>query len=146
LWKAGDVVQVLLPMHNSIEHLPNVPSYIAIMHGPILLGAKTGTEDLKGLLADDGRWGQIASGQKLPVDKAPIIIEDDISKIAEELVPVKDKPLTFTSPGLKMINPINVVFEPFYRIHDARYMMYWMSLTNAQSRSYIDSLAVKDKE
>ena len=37
-----------LPMHNTIEHLPNVPEYIAIMHGPILLGAKTGTEDLKG--------------------------------------------------------------------------------------------------
>lgn len=146
LWKKGDVVQVLLPMHNSIEHLPNVPSYIAIMHGPILLGAKTGTEDLKGLVADDGRWGQIASGQKLPVDKAPIIIEDDISKITDELVPVKDKPLTFTTPGLKMINPINVVLEPFYRIHDARYMMYWMVLTNTQYRSYLDSLVVKEKE
>jgi DUF1680 family protein len=146
LWKKGDVVQVLLPMHNSIEHLPNVPSYIAIMHGPILLGAKTGTEDLKGLVADDGRWGQIASGQKLPVDKAPVIIEEDISKIADELVPVKDKPLTFTTPGLKMINPINVVLEPFYRIHDARYMMYWMALTNKQYRSYLDSLAVQEKE
>jgi hypothetical protein len=146
LWKAGDVVQILLPMHNSVEHLPNVPSYIAIMHGPILLGAKTGTEDLKGLIADDGRWGQIASGQKLPVGKAPIIIEDDISKIAEELVPVKDKPLTFTSPGLKMINPINVVLEPFYRIHDARYMIYWMLLTNTQSRSYLDSLPVLKKD
>ena len=146
LWKKGDVVQVLLPMHNSIEHLPNVPSYIAIMHGPILLGAKTGTEDLKGLIADDGRWGQIASGQKLPVDKAPIIIEDDISKIVDELVPVKDKPLTFTTPELKMINPINVVLEPFYRIHDARYMMYWMAMTNKQYRSYLDSLAVQEKE
>jgi hypothetical protein len=132
-------------MHNSIEHLPNVPSYIAIMHGPILLGTKTGTEDLKGLIADDSRWGHIPGGEKLPVDKAPIIIEDDISKITDELVPIKDKPLTFTVPGLKMINPIKVVLEPFYRIHDARYMMYWMTLTNTQSRSYIDSLAVKRK-
>jgi len=55
LWKAGDVVQILLPMHNSIEHLPNVPTYIAFMHGPILLGAKTGTEDLAGLIAGDSR-------------------------------------------------------------------------------------------
>jgi DUF1680 family protein len=145
LWKKGDVVQVLLPMHNSVEHLPNVPSYIAIMHGPILLGAKTGTEDLKGLIADDGRWGQIPGGRKLPVDKAPIIIEDDISKIADELVPVKDKPLTFTTPMLKMINLVNVVLEPFYRIHDARYMMYWLALTNTQYRSYLDSLAVQQK-
>ena len=63
LWKKGDVVQVLFPMHNSIEHLPNVPYYIAFMHGPILLGAKTGTEDLKGLIADDSRWGQIPGGK-----------------------------------------------------------------------------------
>lgn len=146
LWKKGDVVRVLLPMNNSIEHLPNVPSYIAIMHGPILLGAKTGTEDLKGLIADNSRFGQIPGGQKLPIDKAPVIIEDDISKIPGELVPVKDKPLTFTAPGLNMINPVKVVFEPFFRIHDARYMMYWMSLTNAQSRSYLDSLAVQEKE
>lgn len=146
LWKAGDEIQVLLPMHNSIEHLPNVPSYIAIMHGPILLGAKTGTEDLKGLIADDSRWGHIPGGEKLPVDKAPVIIEDDISKITDELVPIKDKPLTFSVPGLKMINPIKVVLEPFYRIHDARYMMYWMTLTNTQSRSYIDSLAVQEKD
>ena len=145
LWKAGDVIQVLLPMHNSIEHLPNVPAYIAIMHGPILLGAKTGTEDLKGLIADDSRWGHIPSGEKLPVYKAPVIIADDISNIADELVPIKDKPLTFTVPGLKMINPVKVVLEPFYRIHDARYMMYWMTLTNTQSRSYIDSLAVQKK-
>jgi DUF1680 family protein len=145
LWKAGDVVEVLLPMHNSIEQLPNISSYIAIMHGPILLGARTGTEDLKGLIADDSRWGHIANGQKLPIDKAPVIIEDDISKIPGELVPVKDKPLTFTAPGLKMINPVKVVFEPFFRIHDSRYMMYWMHLTNLQSQSYLDSLAVLEK-
>jgi len=146
LWKKGDKVQILLPMHNTVEHLPNVPSYIAIMHGPILLGAKSGTEDLKGLIADDSRWGHIANGQKLPVDQAPIIIEDDISKITAGLLPIKGKPLTFTAPGLKMINPISVVFEPFFRIHDSRYMMYWMSLTNTQSRSYLDSLAVIEKE
>jgi DUF1680 family protein len=145
-WKKGDVVQVFLPMHNSIEHLPNTPAYIAFMHGPILLGAKTGTEDLKGLIADDSRFGQIPGGQKLPIDKAPVIIEDDISRITDELVPVKDKPLTFSASGLKMLNPANVVFEPFYRIHDSRYMMYWLSLTNAQSRSYPDSLAVLERE
>jgi DUF1680 family protein len=145
-WKTGDVVQVLFPMHNSIEHLPNLPSYIAIMHGPILLGVKTGIEDLKGLIADDSRFGQIPGGQKLPIDKAPIIIEDDISKIPGKLVPVKDKPLTFTAPDLNLINPIKVVFEPFFRIHDARYMMYWMSLTNSQYKVYLDSLALQEKE
>jgi len=146
LWKKGDVILVKLPMHNTIEHLPNVPVYIAIMHGPILLAAKTGTEDLKGLIADDSRWAHIASGKRLPVDKAPILIEDNISNITNKLKPVKNEPMTFTVSGLKIVNPVNIVFEPFYKIHDARYMMYWMALTNNQYSSYIDSIAVLEKE
>jgi hypothetical protein len=145
-WSKGDVVEIILPMHTTIEHLPNVPEYVAFMHGPILLAAKTGTEDLAGLLADDGRWGQTASGRRLPLDKAPIIVENDLAGMTEKLVPAKDTPLTFTVPDLKMINPLNVVLEPFFRIHDARYMMYWMALTSTQYQSYLDSLAAVEKE
>jgi len=112
-------------MHNSVEHLPNVPQYIAFLHGPILLGAKTGTEDLKGLIADDGRWGQYAAGEYLPVDKAPILIDDTIQNIGDKLLPVKDKPLNFKL-NVKMINPMELTLEPFYKIHNARYMMYWL--------------------
>lgn len=146
VWKKGDVVQVVLPMHNSIEHLPNVSNYIAIMHGPILLSAKTGTEDLKGLIADDSRWGHIASGKKLPVVQAPIIIEDSIASITSKLKPAPGQPLTFNATQVKMVNPINAVFEPFFKIHDARYMMYWLALTNDQYRSYLDSIATIEKD
>jgi uncharacterized protein len=125
--------------------MPNVPEYIAFMHGPILLGAKTGTEDLKGLVADDGRWGQYSSGEYLPVDKAPILVEDDIQNIGDKLVPVKDKPLNFTL-HVKMINPVELTLEPFYKIHDARYMMYWLVLTNSGYKAYLDSLANIEKE
>ena len=146
VWKKGDVVRVLLPMRNQIEHLPNVPEYIAIMHGPILLAAKTGTEDLQGLVADDGRWGHIASGKRLPVGKAPIIVEDNLASLATKLKPVSGKPLRFTASQIKLINPINVVFEPFFKIHDARYMMYWMALSNTQYRSYLDSVNIAEKQ
>jgi hypothetical protein len=144
-WKKGDVVQIKLPMHNTIEHLPNVPEYIAFMHGPILLGAKTGTEDLKGLIADDGRWGQYSSGEYLPVDKAPILVDEDIQNIGNKLVPVKDKSLNFKL-NVKMINPVELTLEPFYKIHDARYMMYWLALTNSGYKAYLDSLATIEKE
>ena len=146
IWKKGDEVKILLSMHNSIEHLPNVPEYIAILHGPIVLAAKTGTEDMRGLIADDSRWGHIPSGERLPVDKAPIFVEDNISKIAEKLVPEKNKPLTYTIPDIRMINPINIELEPFYKIYDSRYMMYWMALTSKQYKSYIDSLSMIEKE
>lgn len=146
LWKKGDIVQITLPMHTTLEQLPNVPEYVAFLHGPILLGTKTGTEDLKGLLADTGRWSQNASGTRLPIDKAPIIIEDKLSKITGKLVPVKGRSLTFTAPKLKMVNPFDVIFEPFYNIHDSRYMMYWMALSSTQYQSYLDSIAMLEKE
>jgi len=145
-WKKGDVVALTLPMHNTIEQLPNVPEYMAIVHGPIVLAAKTGTEDLKGLIADDGRWAHIASGERLPVDKASIIVEDDLNKITTGLVPVKGKSLTFTFPDLNIINPAPIVLEPFFRIHDARYMLYWMTLSKTLYKNYLDSVALSEKE
>jgi uncharacterized protein len=144
-WKKGDVVMVNLPMHNWYEQLPHVPNYIALMHGPVVLAAKTGTEDLAGLVAGDGRWEHIAHGRRLPIDQAPIIIADDISSIPEKLEPVAGKPLTFTAPGIKMVNPMEVVFEPFFGIHDARYMMYWMALTESGYESHLDSLSLAEK-
>jgi uncharacterized protein len=146
LWKKGDVVTISLPMYNSIEHMPNLPNYIAIMHGPVLLGGKTGREDLQGLVADDGRWAHIASGKKLPIDKAPIIIDDTVDSINVKLKPVPGKPLYFTTTAIKMVNPVDLVFEPFYKIHDARYMIYWMALSNSGYYTYLDSIATAEKQ
>lgn len=145
-WAAGDVVEVLLPMQNTVEHLPHLPAYIAFMHGPILLAAKSGSEDLAGLVADDSRWGHIAGGKRLPIDKAPLLVEDSLAGIAGKLVPVEGTPLVFSFARVTMINPRKVVLEPFNRIHDSRYMMYWMALTGVQYRAYRDSIAAAEKE
>jgi hypothetical protein len=145
-WKKGDVLEITLPMSSRIEHLPNVSNYVAILHGPILLSARTDSEDLRGLVADESRWGHIASGERLPIDKAPIIIEDNVLDLANKLDPVPGKPLTFTASRVTMVNAGNIVLEPFYQIHDSRYMMYWLALTRRQYRSYLDSLAMLEQE
>jgi len=139
-WKKGDVVDINFPMHNSIQYLPNVPQYVAIMHGPILLGMKTGTEDLAGLIADDSRFGQYAGGKKLPVNEAPILINNDIESIASQLKPVDGKPLHFTL-NTKMVNEIRNELQPFFEIHDSRYMIYWLALSENSYKSYLDDLA-----
>lgn len=146
-WKKGDVVDIELPMHNSVVSLPNVPDYVAFMHGPIVLAAKTGTQDLRGLIADDSRWAHIASGKKLPLDKAPIIIADNIDSLINKIIPVEGKDFTFTfSPDVEIINPIKIELEPFYKIHDARYEMYWMVLSRNRYQTYIDSIATEEKQ
>jgi hypothetical protein len=144
-WKKGDVVDITFPMHNSIKYLPNVPQYIALMHGPVLLGMKTGTEDLAHLVADDSRFGQYASGKKLPIDQAPILINNDIDDIANQLQPVAGKPLHFTL-STKMENSIRNEIQPFFEIHDSRYMIYWLALSEKSYKSYLDNLARQEQE
>ena len=125
-WKKGDRLEVSLPMHTTIEAMPNVPEYVAILYGPIVLGAKTGTEDLRGLIADDGRWSHIANGPLEPLDTAPMLA-GKLSDIPQEVTPIEGESLHFRAT--KLIKPdsySDLVLEPFFRIHDARYMMYWL--------------------
>ena len=144
-WKKGDVVDITFPMYNSIKYLPNVPQYIALMHGPILLGMKTGTEDLAHLVADDSRFGQYASGKKLPINEAPILINNSIDDIANQLLPINGKPLHFTLTT-KMENGIHNEIQPFFEIHDARYMIYWLALSEDSYKGYLDGLAKAEQE
>ncbi len=144
-WKKGDVVEVTFPMHNSVKYLPNVPQYIALMHGPILLGMKTGTEDLAHLVADDSRFGQYASGKKLPINEAPILVNDNIDAIAEQITPIDGQPLHFMLKT-KMENSISGILQPFFEIHDSRYMIYWLALTEKTHKDYLERLAREEQE
>ncbi|MFW6290086.1 MAG: DUF6805 domain-containing protein, partial [Mariniphaga sp.] len=56
------------------------------------------------------------------------------------------KPLTYTASALNMINPQELVLEPFYQIHDSRYMMYWMVLSETGYEAYLDSVAETEKK
>ena len=149
-WKKGDVVEVSFPMHNSVKYLPNLTQYVALMHGPIMLAMKTGTEDLAMLIADDSRFGQLAVGKKLPIDQAPILINNDIESIANQLQPVAGKPLHFTLTT-KMVNKPNETnganeLMPFFELHDSRYMMYWLALSEDNYQGYLDNLAKQEQE
>lgn len=124
-WQKGDKIEVSLPMHTAIEAMPNVPDYVAFLYGPIVLGAKTSTEGLQGLVADDGRWSHVANGPLLPLETAPMLV-GKLSEIAQKLTPIAGESLHFKAK--EIIQPASssdLVLEPFFRIHDARYMMYW---------------------
>jgi DUF1680 family protein len=144
-WKKGDVVDITFPMHNSVKYLPNLPQYIALMHGPIMLAMKTGTEDLVRLIADDSRFGQLAVGKKLPVDQAPILINNNLEDIANQLHPIAGKPLHFTLTT-RMENEIRNELMPFFELHDSRYMMYWLALSENSYKGYLDNLAKREQE
>jgi DUF1680 family protein len=143
IWNDGDTVDIQLPMHTSIEEMPHLPSYISIMHGPVLLGAKTGNEYLNGLIAGEDRWAHIANGPLLSLSDAPFIVGEraDILQRLSRMKPLEGQPLAFSDSVLFTREADKgLTLEPFFRIHDSRYMMYWLSMTEKEYLRQKDEL------
>ena len=147
VWNAGDKIDINFPMHMSMEAMPNVPEYVAFLYGPILLGAKTGSEGLDGLIADDGRWAHIANGPLEPLNTAPTV-EGKTDTLLSKFIKVDQDQLAFTAPTLFPDQPQykKLVFEPFARIHNSRYMMYWLTLSPDEYNVVMSELASGEKE
>ena len=148
-WKNGDEVEIHLPMHASLEQMPNVPDYLSILYGPVLLGTRTGTEDLKGLVADDSRWGHIASGTLLPLSNAPVMVgeTEELEDKLNRMQPAEGGPLHFTCTDVFHPEQYDrLVLEPFAGIHDSRYSVYFHRMSAAEYQSEQDKLAQQEKE
>lgn len=144
-WRDGDHVDIDLPMRTAVERLPDGSNYVAVLHGPVVLAAKTGVENVEGLLAGDARMGHISPGAYLPLDEAPMLV-GEVEKILAEIRPVEGKPLTFTAAGLirpKEFQTIELV--PFFRVHDARYMLYWRTVSPEKYSEVAASLATSEQ-
>lgn len=124
-WVNGDAVEVKLPMHISSVGLPDGSNNYALEYGPLVLGTKTGDQDLKGLFADASRGGHIASGKKIPLSETPIFLTDskDID-LAEAVFKAGDALKFHVKDILYSEKSDMLIFEPFYQIHDSRYAVY----------------------
>jgi DUF1680 family protein len=128
-WKKGDKISVTMPMRTTVEQMPGGAEYVAVLHGPIVLAAKTGAGDLTGLYADDSRGGHVANGKKYPVQNMPLFVSTN-TNIAQQIKAVPGKNFTYTASEL--IYPANarsLELIPFFRLHDARYVIYWRQLS-----------------
>ncbi len=126
-----------MPMTFSVESAPYVNNYVSVLYGPVLLAAKTGNENLTGLVADDSRWGHIAHGRLMPLDSAPMLVANK-NDIPHKIKPASDnKPLHFNAGDIILPATFkNLTLEPFYQVHDARYIMYW-NLTSPEAYNKI---------
>ncbi|WP_175414836.1 glycoside hydrolase family 127 protein [Nibricoccus aquaticus] len=144
-WHDGDRVEIILPMRTTLERLPDGSDYAAILHGPIVLAAKTGTESLDGLRADDSRMGHVAPGPYLPLDSAPTLVGNE-KTFASKITPVPGKSLTFTARELlRPDNYRDLQLVPFSRIHDARYLTYFRVATPERYTELTAQLAAEEK-
>jgi DUF1680 family protein len=146
-WSDGDRVEVELPMHTRVEPLFADHDWVALMHGPLLLAARTGEEDLDGLVADDGRGSHIAPGPYLPMDGAPMLVGAR-DALASHVRPVPGAPpLTFEADALlRPASARGLRLEPFFRIHDARYACYWRTTTEAGYPAVLAAFEAAERE
>lgn len=123
-WQSGDIVTLRLPMHMQTEFLPDSSGWVSFVRGPIVLAAATDTTGLQGLFADGSRMGHVAGGALRSLDDAPMVVADR-DKIAGSFA-ARKAPFTFTAPALFYQSQYkNLVLQPFYTIHNSRYVIYF---------------------
>jgi len=129
-WNDGDRIEVSLPMRTTIERLPDGSDWVAIKHGPIVLASPWGENDMPNLYADSSRMGHVASGPMAPLDSIPVILSTGEALPRHVVADPQAGPLHFRLVGVvEPAAPKGVSLEPFFRLHDQRYQMYWQLTT-----------------
>jgi DUF1680 family protein len=137
-WRAGDEVAVTLPMTTRLEPLPDGSDWYAVLHGPVVLAAKTPIFENEALefRADDSRMGHKADGPLCPPDATPMMVAAPDEFLAT-VEPVNGKSLTFRAKGLDVGGAGSVELVPFFRLHDSRYTLYWPRAAGAGSEASV---------
>ena len=129
-WKDGDKLHISMPMHLRAIDMPDNSHNYSFLYGPIVLASRMGTQRQDGMFADDSRGGHIAQGPRLPLQNMPVVVgstEDILSHITKT-----DGKMEFTLKGVSPENYEGMKLEPFYRIHESRYMVYWPVLSASE--------------
>lgn len=124
-WKSGDTVRVQLPMSLRMEAMPDDPSVIALLYGPIVLAGELGKDGLD----DSRRYGPSVPqiGRIKPIGIPAFV--GDLKNVLPNVRPTPGSPLRFSTVGIG--RPRDVALAPFYQVFDQRYSVYWKVYSSA---------------
>jgi DUF1680 family protein len=114
-WKTGDRIEMALPMHLSIEAMPDDPKMQAVLYGPLVLAGDLGNEGLTDRMVN-GQEGPSPYRLQMQAPVFKAAADDPASWIKPA-----DQPLTFRTSGQQK----DVTLEPLNSITDKRYSVYW---------------------
>ena len=121
-WKTGDTVTLTLRKALRLEPTPDNPRRAALMWGPLVLAADLGPET--------------ARRRGAPPALPPVLLTAD-RPVATWLKPDPARPGVFVAvaagrAGSSTSAPLDITFEPFYRLHERTYAVYWDLFTPAE--------------
>jgi uncharacterized protein len=132
-WKAGDRVEMDLPMHLHVEAMPDAPGIQAFLYGPLVLAGDLGNDGLTdahivGPNLRVGAAGVEQHGSPLgPVNRTPPVPDIDIPTFRapgpdpSSWIRAADQSRTFRTAGQKK----DVTLVPLNGLFDRRYSVYW---------------------
>jgi DUF1680 family protein len=122
-FRAGDAVEVRLPMRLTLETLPNAPEYGALLYGPVVLAGRMGTEGLSPgsqLIINERESGKMLQAEiKVPEWKKPI------QELVAHTVRTNPQKLEFRTAGFEGGVSVNLI--PWFRLTHERYNLYWQA-------------------
>lgn len=121
IWRNGDAVQVSIRMELHVEPMPDDPTKISILYGPIVLAGILGTEGYHSPMpyAGNSQWAYA----HVPDPDVPSLLTDG-KPVWEWVQAVPGKPLNFTLVGTGREGG-RYSLLPVYAANHERYTVYW---------------------
>jgi hypothetical protein len=125
-WTNGDRIEIRLPMSLHMESMPDDPTVVALLYGPIVLAGDLGDKGIDSTL----RFGPSAPPLGRIRSVTVPAFACDKSQILASVKPVAGAPLHFRSAGIGQ--PEDVSLVPFYQMFRDRYTVYWKIYSPAE--------------
>ena len=117
-WQAGDQIEMCMPMSLTTSPMPDDPTLMAFMYGPLVLAARLGGAGLTDdMVYTTENWYKFPAGQI--AETGPLLADTD--NLQSVLTPVEGQPLTFCTTGQER----DITFVPYHKLFGERYAVYW---------------------
>lgn len=134
-WAGTSTVRIRLTAGLQAEALPDGSPWVSFRYGPMVLAARGGTDGVPGFEAADQRMGHVAAGTLKPLAGTPVV--PDPEALSRRRTPSFAAELDVIDPAGQ---PATVILEPFHRIHDCRYTVYWPTGEPAELRASLQAM------
>jgi DUF1680 family protein len=114
-WKAGDVIELTLPVGLRLERARDDASMVCVFHGPVLLAGELGKGDMP-----ESDVGDKEAYLKFAAAPVPDIVSTSADP-ADWLEPVDASTFRMKNAG----PATGVVMRPLFEVHHQRYSAYW---------------------